>query len=382
MARTRAGSIMVALALVTAACSGTAPTRPIVKGSNGEAKFFWEEPGVEHESLVPLDDIISGGPPPDGIPPIDRPAFITPSKATWLDSEEPVLVVDIDGDARAYPLQILLWHEIVNDTVGGRPVTVTYCPLCNSAIVFDRTVNGEITTFGTSGRLYNSDLVMYDRATKSLWPQITGKAVVGPLIRTELDVIPSAVTSFVDFRAEYPEGKVLSRETGFDRDYGTTPYSGYDSNDDPFLFRGEVDPKLPAIARVVGVRTPNGAKSFSVEALRRLGALAAVNDRIGDTELVVLFKRGTKSTLDAPSVADSKDVGSSGVFSRQLDSRLLSFRVEGDRFTDEQTRSAWNIFGRAVDGPLRGRQLERLDKVDTFWFAWAVFVPDAPVWTG
>ncbi len=382
MFTTRAALILVTLALVAAACSETRSNPSGVAKANPEARFFWEEPGVEHESLVPLDKIISGGPPPDGIPPIDRPKFIAISKATWLDAQEPVLVVDIQQDARAYPLQILLWHEIVNDTVGGRAVTVTYCPLCNSAIVFDRTVKGEVTTFGTSGRLYNSDLVMYDRATKSLWPQIMGKAVVGPLMRTELEVIPSALTSFADFREAHPDGKILSRATGFDRDYGTTPYEGYDSNSDPFLFSGKVDPKLPAIARVVGVRTAQGAKSYSVEALRMVGAIAAVNDRIGGTELVVLFKRGTKSTLDAPLVARSKDVGSSAVFSRRLESRILSFRVDGDRFADEQTRSTWDIFGRAVAGPLQGRRLEPIDKVDTFWFAWAVFVPDAPLWKG
>ncbi|MGH2727799.1 MAG: DUF3179 domain-containing (seleno)protein, partial [Actinomycetota bacterium] len=170
--------------------------------------------------------------------------------------------------------------------------------------------------------------------------------------------------------------------TGFDRDYGRTPYAGYDSNNDPFLFTGKVDPKLSAIARVVGVRTPDGAKSYSVEALQALGALGAVNDRLGSTELVVLFKRGTKSTLDAPLVAKSKDVGSSGVFSRRLGTQLLSFHADGGRFTDDQTQSIWDIFGRAIAGPLGGKQLERIDKVDTFWFAWAVFVPDAPVWTG
>lgn len=380
---TRLGAALMGLALVAAACGGkqAAPSGegPDAK-PNPDAKFYWEEPGVEHESLIPLDEIISGGPPPDGIPPIDAPKFITPAKATWLDPAEPVLSVEIEGDARAYPLQILLWHEIVNDTVSGRPVAVTYCPLCNSAIVFDRTVAGSVTTFGTSGRLYHSDLVMYDRETKSLWPQIMGKAVVGPRIRTELEVIPSATTSFADFLAAYPDGKVLSRETGFDRDYGRTPYAGYDSSNDPFLFSGDVDPKLPAIARVVGVRAPGGTKSYSVDALRKLGALAAVNDRIGETDLVVFFKRGTKSTLDASSVADSRDVGSSGVYSSRLGSDVLSFRVDGDRFVDEKTRSTWDLFGRAVSGPLKGKQLERIDKVDTFWFAWAVFVPDAPLW--
>ena len=376
----RVGPTLVALALLAVACGGPGDDAALEDG--GEPKFFWEIPGPDPESLVPLDEIVSGGPSPDGIPPIEEPRFIEPSHASWLDPQEPVLSLEVDGDARAYPLQILLWHEIVNDTVGGRPVAVTYCPLCNSAIVFDRTVAGSVTTFGTSGRLYNSDLVMYDRETKSLWPQIMGKAVVGPRIGTELEVIGSATTSFADFRTAHPGGKVLSRRTGFDREYGRTPYAGYDSTSDPFLFRGEVDPKLPAIARVVGVRTDEGAKSYAVDALRALGPRAAINDAIGDLDLVVLFKRGTRSTLNTQLTANGRDVGSSGVFARRLGSRLLTFTVRKDRFLDEQTGSTWDLFGRATAGPLHGKRLQALDKVDTFWFAWAVFVPDAPLWTG
>lgn len=348
-----------------------------------DATFFWEEPGVEHESLIPLNEIVSGGPPPDGIPPIDDPKFVDPGTAdAWLDDDEPVMVLEIDGDARAYPLQILLWHEIVNDVVGGRPVSVTYCPLCNSAIVFDRTVNGNVLSYGTSGRLYNSDLVMYDRQTKSLWVQFTGQAVVGPMIRTELEAIPSPLVNYADFKDQFPEGRVLSRDTGFNRSYGVTPYSGYDTNDDPFLFRGSVDPKLPAIARVVGVKAPSGNKAYALDALRELGSPAIVNDTVGDDPVVVLWKKGTASTLDNRDTAQGRDVGSSAVFLRRVEGQTLTFERQGKKVVDEQTGSSWNFFGESTAGSMKGTTLERINRVDTFWFAWSVFTPDAPLWTG
>src|SRR5438128_6605927 len=138
-------------------------------------------------ALVPVEEIVSGGPPPDGIPAIDRPAFVSPAAAAaWLAAREPVLALEVKGDARAYPLQILMWHEIVNDVVGGVPVTVTFCPLCNSAIAFERTVNGRVLDFGTTGRLRFSNLIMYDGQTESWWQQATGTAIAGELTGTQL----------------------------------------------------------------------------------------------------------------------------------------------------------------------------------------------------
>src|SRR5262245_11535582 len=178
----------------------------------------------ESKALVPLDEIISGGPPPDGIPAIDRPAFVKPAEAAaWLVPKEPVLALEVKGDSRAYPLQILMWHEIVNDVVGGVPVTVTFCPLCNSGIVFERVVDGITLDFGTSGKLYKSDLVMYDRQTHSLWPQMEGRAIVGARAGTRLTLVPANTLSFEEWRAMYPNGKVLSRDTGHHRAYGPTP---------------------------------------------------------------------------------------------------------------------------------------------------------------
>ncbi len=198
---------------------------------------------------------MSGGPPPDGIPAIDRPQFVTTAVADgWLKAVEPVLALQVNGDARAYPLQILIWHEIVNDTVGGRPVAVTYCPLCNSGLVFDRVVDGRTLDFGTSGKLYQSDLLMYDRQTHSLWAQMEGRAVVGERAGTQLARVPANTISYGDFKAVYPAGRVLSRETGHARAYGLNPYEAYDRPDGtPFLFRGQPDRRRPPKERVDGI---------------------------------------------------------------------------------------------------------------------------------
>jgi hypothetical protein len=353
---------------------------PAVGALPPPSPFFWDS-GARPRSLVPLDQIIEGGPPPDGIPPIDHPRFEAARDVRWLASDEPVLALEATGEPRAYPLQILLWHEIVNDTVGGTPVVVTYCPLCNTAITYTRTVRGVAVTFGTSGRLYNSDLVMYDRATRSLWVQFSGTAVLGPLIGTELTQVPSGIVSWAEFRAAHPEAKVLSRDTGFDRPYGTTPYVGYDSNANPFLFRGNADPRLPEIARVVGVQAGGAAKAYPYEALARLGRPAVVDDRLGTMEIAVFFKGGVRSALDQRSVASSRDVGESGVFSRVIRGRPLTFEARSGRIVDRETGSTWDILGRATAGPLAGERLEPVHKVDTFWFTWSVFIPRAIVWT-
>jgi len=205
---------------------------------------------------VPYDEIFSGGPPRDGIPPIDSPRFETVDSAdTWIEDVEPVIILEVNNEVRAYPLQILIWHEIVNDEIGGQPVVVTFCPLCNTALAFARpTVNGELLTFGTSGNLRISDLVMWDRQTESWWQQFNGKAIVGDLTGTKLEFLPSAIISWADFKSKHPEGQVLSIETGFSRSYGRNPYSGYDNiNSYPFAYTGDLNDRLPPMARVLGI---------------------------------------------------------------------------------------------------------------------------------
>jgi len=328
---------------------------------------------------VDYSEIFSGGPPRDGIPPLDSPRFeIVSSADHWLEDLEPVILLDMEGEVRAYPLQILTWHEIVNDQVGDTPVAVTFCPLCNTALVFIRPeINGETLTFGTSGNLRNSDLVMWDRQTESWWQQFNGEAIVGDLLGTKLEFVPSAIISWADFKSTYPDGQVLSVQTGFQRSYGRNPYAGYDNiNSYPFAFVGDLDSELPAMARVVGIDLENGeGGAFSLDLLRGNQVL---NELLGEIPIVLFWKSGTASALDSSSIADGSDVGTTGVFAATIGNQVLTFSVlEDGLFRDQETGSTWDIFGKALDGPLAGSSLTRLPHHDTFWFAWAAFVPES-----
>jgi hypothetical protein len=332
---------------------------------------------------IEYSELQHGGPPRDGIPSIDKPEFLSSLEVeSWLRDNEPVIVFVQNGDARAYPLQILIWHEIVNDTVGGIPVLVTFCPLCNSSIVFDRRVDGAVYEFGTSGLLRNSDLVMYDRVTDSLWQQLNGEGIVGVHAGRRLMFLPSSVVSFLEFKLAYPEGKVLSRNTGYARSYGKNPYVGYDRiGQSPFLFDGELDGRLSAMERVVAVtlETPDGEVDIAYP-YSTLGEMGVINDVQEGISLVVFYRAGTSSALDAPLIQNGKDVGSTGVFSPVLNGRILTFTLKGDAIIDEETRSTWDIFGSAIKGKLKGQTLEPVIHADHFWFAWAAFKPDTIVY--
>lgn len=316
---------------------------------------------------------------PDSIPSIDDPTFLPRGEGGYLASREPVVALEIDGDARAYPLQIMTWHEIVNDRVGGIPVAVTYCPLCNSAVAFDRRLGGRVLEFGTSGSLYNSALVMYDRQTGSKWLHFEGVAVIGELEGARLDLIPVQILSFERFRADYPDGRILSRDTGFDRDYGQNPYDAYDTDDRPFLFDGTIDPRLPAVARVVGVEIEDEAVAFPYEGLRAGGRTGVAEGAIGNRRVVVFWEGGTASALDAAEIALGRDVGSSGVFVPRAGGKRLTFESEGHGFFDRETGSTWSLTGVATSGPLEGERLEPVPHLDTFWFAWAAHHPDTAI---
>jgi hypothetical protein len=309
---------------------------------------------------------------------------VSPDEASqWLADNEPVIALEINGDARAYPLQILTWHEIVNDVVGELPVTVTFCPLCNSAIVFDRTLDGEVYEFGTSGLLRNSDLIMYDRTTESLWQQLTGEAIVGALVGQQLSFLPSSIVGFADFRSAHPAGVVLSRETGFNRAYGRNPYAGYDRiGQAPFLFTGSMDERLAAMSRVITIslEEPGGGDVDVAYPLSILADLGVINDKQAGRDLAVFYAPGTSSALDTSIIAEGADVGASGVFEAHLDGQKLSFRQEGGKIVDEETGSTWNILGQAVDGPLAGESLVPVIHGDHFWFAWAAFKPETIIY--
>jgi hypothetical protein len=351
-------------------------------GSSPESKTG--TPAAGGAGLDP-DDIVDVIP-MDGIPAIDEPAFEGMSEVDWLADEEPVIAFELDGDARAYPLQIMTWHEIVNDEVGRTPVAVTFCPLCNTAIAFERpSIDGEVTTFGTSGKLINSNLLMYDRATQSLWPQVTGEALVGELKGTRLTRLPARIVSWREFRTAFPTGEVLSRDTGHDRRYGENPYPGYDDVDSaPFLFSGEVDGRLAAVERILGLQMGDEVLAFPYFRLQEKasGGLTVVNDAVGSQPVVVLWKAGTTSALDREDIASSRDVGAAVAYSRRLGGRVLSFISRDETIVDRETRTTWNLLGRATGGRLEGRSLEPVAATDSFWFDWAAFHPETNIWQG
>jgi len=329
---------------------------------------------------VPYAEILSGGPPKDGIPAIDDPVFEDVAAAdAWLEPQEPVVLVTIGGEARAYPIQILIWHELVNDTVGGTPVVVSFCPLCNTAIVFERTFAGQPLTFGTTGRLRFSNLIMYDRQTETWWQQATGEAIAGEHTGGQLTFVPAAIVAWADFREVDPEGRVLSRDTGHARDYGRNPYPGYDDiAQPPFLYRGPVTPdQLPAVARVLAIDLDGEAVAYPYDLLSELGA---VNDTVGVVDVAVFWATGTASALDAQTVAAGRDVGTAVAYQRALDGQTLTFVRVGDQIMDQETGSVWDVLGNATAGPLAGQALAPITAVNHFWFSWAVFRPETRVY--
>jgi Protein of unknown function (DUF3179) len=325
-------------------------------------------------------EILSGGPPKDGIPALKDPQFVSVSEAdAWLKPKEPVILVEVQGEAKAYPIQILIWHEIANDTVGGEPLVVTFCPLCNTAIAFKRTVNGQVLDFGTTGRLRYSNLIMYDRQTETWWQQATGEAIAGELTGTQLEFYPATISSWQDFKISFPEGKVLSRETGYLRDYGHNPYIGYDDvNNPPFLYEGPPTPnQLPPVARVLTIDLNGEAVAYPYETLEKLGV---VNDTVGGEDVVVFWQAGTASPLDSSSTASGRDVGTAAAFSRELDGQTLAFTFTEGKLFDEQTKSEWNILGQAVAGEFKGKQLTPAVSINHFWFSWAAFKPETRIY--
>lgn len=323
--------------------------------------------GTKH--IIPWNRVANGGPAKDGIPSIDQPQFATSESWDELEYRPTALVigVEVDGVRRAYPFQVLVWHELVNDTINGKPILISYCPLCGTAIAFERLVNGEEIEFGVSGLLYNSDLLMYDRATDGLWSQLTGHAVAGELTSVRLEFYPSEIMSWEDWRASYPDSEVLTRETGHARDYDREPYGDY-YFDDSLLFpvnsTGELFDVLRLKDDVTGVEVDGPAYgAFLDEDVREAGI---ANELVGDT-LVVVF-------------ADPTAGGNIVVFERGLGERELTFLMDEAELIDEQTGTSWSFDGLALEGELAGSQLEAIIPVKGFWFSWVAFHPETTLW--
>lgn len=346
--------------------------------SRARSQETWRTDFSRH--TVPLDEIVSGGPPKDGIPALDAPKFAGVRDADqWLEDREPVAVVTLNGETKAYPLQVLTWHEIANDEVGGIPVSVTFCPLCNTTLAFDRRFDGRILDFGTTGRLRHSDLVMYDRQTETWWQQATGEGIVGRYAGAQLAFIPAPVMSWREVKANYPGAKVLSRDTGFRREYGRNPYAGYDRRRAPIrgFFSGKVDGRLPALERVVAFE--HGGEAVAVP-FRALESKRVVMFEVRGEPFVVFWAPGTASALDHARVAQGRDVGAAGVFKASMDGRRLVFRpARESQFIDVETGTTWTLAGRATMGPLAGRRLEAVPHSNAFWFAWVAFRPQVRI---
>jgi hypothetical protein len=319
----------------------------------------------EENSIVTLDQIVSGGPPPDGIPSIDNPKFISVQEADRnLEDSELVLGLNINGDVRVYPLQIMVWHEIVNDKVGNTPVAVTYCPLCFTNQVFNRTMNdGKALEFGTSGKLYNSNLVMYDRATKSLWSQAMAQGIVGKFAGIKLERIPFDVAYWKEWKQLYPESKVLSTDTGSSRPYGADPYDDYYTNGDVLFPISGGDDRLGLKEIIIGFENKGQHKAYK---LQEIEDKKVINDQVNGKP-VVLFSL-------YPFMVKSYDP--------VVDGQILEFNynIKDVNFVDKQTSSLWNFEGKAISGQMKGKQLTRLPFDEGFWFEWVAFHPETELY--
>lgn len=323
------------------------------------------------QTTIDLADVLQVLP-PDAIRSIDAPGMESLAEAeTWLAETSPVIAIEINGDARAYPLAILVFHEIANDVVGETPVAVTYCPLCNSSIVFDRRMPGTVLDFGVSGNLRNSDLIMFDRQTESWWQQFTGESVVGEFAGQLLDIVPSQVIGFGQFKALYPEGQVLERAS-LNAPYGQIS-SSYANYEVPFLYQGEYDERLPATAHVLATHIDDIAIAYPFTALTNE---RVVNDTINEEHVVVFWQTGVVAMMDAQIIDNSRDIGTANLYDRRLeDGTILTFSYESESnsIIDAETASTWSAFGLAIAGELEGTQLRQRIGAPHFWFAWVAF---------
>ncbi|WP_438990519.1 DUF3179 domain-containing protein [Lentibacter sp.] len=261
-------------------------------------KHAWPKTDFSKTSVENWVEIMSGGPGRDGIPALSDPEFVTVAAKTGLGAREAVIALELSGEARAYPLRYLMWHEIVNDEIAGVPVAVTFCPLCNSAVSFDRRVGGQVLTLGVTGKLRASDMVMYDRESESWWQQATGLGIVGEMTGVELGTLPSWMESWESFRARNPEGLVMA-EPEHRRPYGQNPYVGYDSAARPFLYSGETPPHgIHPLMRVVRV----GERAWPMDRLAEAGELR-------EAGVVISWRAGKASALDSTTLAAGRDVG-------------------------------------------------------------------------
>jgi len=326
--------------------------------------------------------------PRQSFPTLDYPDFI--GKEKGLDkffNHEPVISVAIDGKAKAYPLNMLTMHEISNDTLSGVPILPTYCPLCNSSMVFDRRVNHDgkeyRLEYEVSGLLRNSNLIIADKQTESWWQQLTGTGIVGKLSGVELNVIPSMIVSVEEFFNSYPEGRILSPETGSgaEEKYGTNPYVNYDEkSNEPYaryFNHDSIDSRLPAMERLIDVKGSDGYKIYPFSKIAEKGV---INDTYDGQNLVIFYKGETVSILDEKNIEESRAIGSATVFYSVIEGKSLTFVRKDNHFMDKETGSLWDITGKCIQGDFKGKSLEPLPHSNHFAFSWLAFHPESEIY--
>ncbi len=347
--------------------------------------YQWSTDTTNH--VVNLSEIILVLP-RKAFPAIDYPGFIGKEKGlASFFRHEPVISIALNGEAKAYPLNMLTMHEMSNDSLGGIPILPTYCPLCNSSVVYDRrlTHNGEnyLLNFEVSGMLRNSGMVMADQQTETWWQQLTGQGIVGKLAGAMLEVVPSLVISVDEFFTRYPEGKILSPETGtrVQERYGTNPYIGYDKKENKpyerFYDHTKLDTRLPAMERVIDVKGKNNFKiyPFSIIAKKRV-----INDTYDGKPIVIFHSQKTVSILDSQQISESKAIGSVTVFSSMVEGKKLTFKKKRNKFMDQQTGSTWDVTGLCIKGKLKGKELIPEPHSNHFAFAWLTNYPDSEIY--
>ena len=313
------------------------------------------------------DNIVSGGPSQDGIPPIENPKYISVSEVDFLEDNDVVFLVE-SIPVKVYPQKILVWHEIVNDTIDGEKVSITYCPLTGSAIGYKGTFDEIETTFGTSGKLVNSNLIMYDRATDSLWPQILGTAVTGSQKGTVLEPISVIWTRWSNAKTVYPDALVLSVNTGFDKPYGYDPYGSYVSQGNyydsgaPMFEVMNADRRIPAKDVIIGIRVKDSTLAVVKQSI---AAEKVANVVIADMYLVVLYDESLDTVR---------------VYVRQVGENILHFEIENGKVIDRETHSEWTVLGESTKGEYKGTSLELVHSFDVMWFAWVGYYPGTEIY--
>ncbi|MDY6768672.1 MAG: DUF3179 domain-containing protein [Candidatus Nanohaloarchaea archaeon] len=330
------------------------------KGDIDSSRYNVTDDGTKY--TVHPSELVRGAP-KDGIPSIDNPSFQQAEEATWLSPDDLVIGVTVNGEAKAYPFRILNVHEIVNDRIGGEPVAVTYCPLCRSGLAYSRQVDNRTLEFGVSGKLWNANLVMYDRETETYWSQIQGDAIVGPLVPEELDLVHSVITDWESWQESHPDTQALSRDTGIysPQRYGSNPYTDFQSSERVGFGVDDVDDRLHPKEVVYGVSVGGDATAYVEADVRQEDV---INDEVGGVPVAVV---------------EDQESGGIRVFTRTMNNETLAFSLQNGSLVDGDGNT-WSFDGIAQEGPHEGETLEQLNSHGFFWFAWSSFHPETDIY--